>query len=81
MQFVLGLNDCLVAGSAQIRVLEVMSNSVRLGISDPSAIPTYREEVLVIRSDDDEPDDDNEFDFHFESFEIQEPSPFAIPCV
>ena len=76
MHYSLRLNDCLIVGSVQIRVLEVWHDSIKLGISDPKASPAYREEILFIRSDDDGPD---ETDFAFQPFAIEDFSPFAIP--
>lgn len=82
MQCLLSLNDCLMVGSVQINVLEVRHDSVTLGIDDPNACPTYREEILYLGSDDDDADfhgeDANEesFPYEFESY-----SPFAIPVL
>jgi carbon storage regulator CsrA len=81
MQFDLCIDDCLVLGSAQVTVLEVTHDSVKLGINDPKASPTYREEILFIRSENDDRDDGNDADAVFEPLEIHEGSPFAISFV
>jgi sRNA-binding carbon storage regulator CsrA len=70
-------NECLTVGSVQINVLEVRHDSVKLGIHDPHSCPDYREEVLYIRSDDEDTDDDSEF--AFEPLQFEDASPFAIP--
>ena len=66
-------NEGLTVGSVQINVLEVRCDSVKLGINDPLASPTYREEVLYIHSD------DGDADKAFEPLEIKEVSAFALP--
>jgi carbon storage regulator CsrA len=81
MQCMLKINDCLTVGSIQINVIEVRHDSVKLGIEDPSASPTYREEILYIRSENDEADDGDNVDFEFEPFQIEEFSPYAIPIL
>ena len=79
MQCLLSVDDCVTVGSVQINVLEVWHDSVKLGIDDPSASPRYREEILYIRSENDDTDDDDNFDSAYESFEVEQFSPFAIP--
>jgi len=81
MQYSLSQYDCLTVGVVQINVLEVRHDSVRLGINDPKASPAYREEILYIRSENDESDDGDEADTMFAPFEIEEFNPFAIPFV
>ncbi len=55
-----GVDEGLMIGeTVQINVLEVQANCVRLAIIDPEASPTYREEVLYLRSE----SDDSDFDF------------------
>lgn len=68
-------NQSLTVGSVQIDVLEVRSDSVRLGINDPGATPNYREEILYLGSDDDEDDAEPAFD----SFEFEAAGAFAMP--
>ena len=68
-------NEGLVVGSIQIDVLEVRAGSVKLGINDPNASPSYREEVLYVRSD----DDDNETDAVYEPYQFKSVTPFAVP--
>ena len=75
-------NEGLTVGSVQINVLEVRHDSVRLGIHDPRANPSYREEVLYIQSDDDQDEDDHEEeqqDLAFEPFQFEEVSFLALP--
>ena len=69
-------NEGLTVGSVQINVLEVRHDSVKLGIHDPHATPSYREEVLYIHSDD---DDEEDADLAFEPLQFEEVGPFAIP--
>jgi sRNA-binding carbon storage regulator CsrA len=69
-------NEGLTIGSVQINVLEVRHDSVLLGIHDPSASPTYREEVLYIQSYD---DDQEDAESAFEPLEFQTINSFAIP--
>ena len=60
-------NECLTVGSVQINVLEVRHDSVKLGILDPNASPSYREEILYSRADDGDDDAESIFepiDFH-----------------
>lgn len=66
-------NEGLIVGSVQINVLEIRHDSVKLGIHDPHASPTYREEVLYIRSD------DEDSDLVFEPLCFEDASRFAIP--
>ena len=68
-------NEGLVVGSVQINVLEVRHDSVMLGIHDPNATPSYREEVLYIRSD----HEGDDAEIAFEPLQFEEVSPFAIP--
>jgi sRNA-binding carbon storage regulator CsrA len=75
MQFSLSINDRLTIGSVQIDVLQVWHDRVKLGINDPSASPVYREEILSVRSDN---DDDDEPEVMFESYEFEETNPLAI---
>ena len=86
MQCFLNENDCLTVGSVLIDVLEIMHDSVKLGITDPKAFPNYREEILYISSeiDDRENDDSDEIDevdAVFEPFPFEAFSPFAIPVL
>ena len=69
-------NEGLTVGSVQVNVLEVLHDSVKLGIHDPDSTPSYREEVLYIHSDD---DDDRKADAAFEPIQFEDVSPFAIP--
>ncbi len=78
MQCLLSLNDCLTVGSIQINVLEVGRDSVKLGINDPNASPSYRVEILYLHSENDDTDDGDEADAVFEPFGIESLSPFAI---
>jgi len=87
MQCLLRENECLTVGSVMINVLKVLHDSVTLGITDPSASPSYREEVLYLRSENDDDDEQGEvFDpitiddlISIEhSFTADEPRPFAI---
>lgn len=43
-----GVDESLVIGEMIVTVLEVQSTHVRLGISDPEAIPPYWEETLYV---------------------------------
>ena len=81
MQYSLSINDCLSIGSVQINVLEVWHDRVRLGINDPDASPTYREEVLYTRSGDHDNDDDGDADFMYDEFNAEDLSPFAVHAV
>ena len=86
MQCFLNENDCLTVGSVLINVLEIMHDSVKLGITDPKASPNYREEILYIssESDDTKNDDSDEADENdavFEPFPFEAISPFAIPVL
>lgn len=56
MQCVLSINETVTVGSIQINVIEVRHDSVRLGIEDPNATPSYREETLYLQSDDEDVD-------------------------
>lgn len=78
MQCFLRKNECLSVGSVQISVLDVFDDSVVLGINDPDATPSYREEVLYIRSENDDTDEGDEVDSAFEPFQSETFSPFAI---
>jgi carbon storage regulator CsrA len=42
----------LIGNGIQVNVLEVLSDRVRLAITDPDSTPTYREEVLFLPTDD-----------------------------
>lgn len=66
-------NEGLIVGSVQINVLEIRHDSVKLGIHDPEASPSYREEVLYIHSDDDDTD------LVFEPIQFEDAGRFAIP--
>ena len=79
MQCMLSLNDCLTVGSIQINVLEVWHDSVRLGINDPDACPSYREEILYLPSDED--NDDSGLDMVFEPIEIQKTGRYAVSAL
>ncbi len=72
-------NEGLTIGSVQINVLEVRHNSVLLGIHDPKATPTYREEVLYIRSEDDDQEYAEDAESAFEPLQFQSINSFAIP--
>lgn len=79
MQCFLSKNECLTVGSVLINVLEVQHDSVTLGITDPSASPAYREEVLYIGSEDDDGSDDgDEIGAAYLPFQSEAHSPFAI---
>ena len=67
MQCVLSINETLTVGSIQINVIEVRHDSVRLGIDDPDASPSYREETLYLQSDDDDTDGGMTFDSTYQS--------------
>ncbi len=75
MQCFLSENDCLTVGLVQISVLKIRHDSIKLGITDPNASPSYREEMLYIRNDDSDTDETDEV---FEPIGIEEFSPFAI---
>ena len=50
-----GVDESLViGGDVVVTVLEVQPGAVRLGISDPSNIPSYWEETLVLDEAEDE---------------------------
>ena len=66
-------NQGLTVGSVQIVVLEVSSDWVRLGINDPNALPNYREEILHLRSEDDDTEQ------VYAPFQFEETSAFASP--
>ena len=72
-------NEGLIIGSVQINVLEVRHNSVLLGIHDPSSSPAYREEVLYIRSEDDDQENAEDAESAFEPLQFQTINSFAIP--
>lgn len=74
MQLMLSLNECVTVGSVQIKVLEVRHDSVKLGIINPDASPTYSEEILYLPSD----DDDGECVSSFEPGESQQFTRFAF---
>lgn len=78
MQCFLRKNECLTIGSVLINVLDVLHDSVVLGIMDPDATPNYREEVLFISADDDDADEGDQIDATFEPFQSEASSPFAI---
>lgn len=82
MQCFLNENDSLTVGSVVISVLEVMHDSVKLGITDPKASPKYREEVLYIDAENDDQDDDEAVesfavDTVFERVSLEAANPFA----
>ena len=72
-------NEGLTIGSVQINVLEVRHTSVLLGIYDPKASPAYREEILYIRSEDDDQEDAENAESAFEPLQFQSINSFAIP--
>lgn len=83
MQCFLNENDSLTVGSVLISVLEIMHDSIKLGITDPKASPNYREEVLYISSENDDQEDDDcdasyEVDAVYEPFPFESTTPFAI---
>ena len=71
-------NQGLTVGTVQINVLEVRSDSVKLGIHDHNASPKYREEILYLSSGDDD-DDEDEANSDFESLQFLDASAFALP--
>lgn len=75
MQCFLSENDCLTIGEVQIDVLEICHDSVKLGITDPSASPSYREEILYVRDEDGEA---NDYDILREPAAVETRRPFAI---
>ncbi len=82
MQCFLSENDCLTVGSVQISVLKVQHDSVTLGITDPNASPSYREEKLYLPNDDDDHDeddygDDDQMDEALNPILMENFSPFA----
>jgi sRNA-binding carbon storage regulator CsrA len=86
MQCFLNENDSLTVGSVLISVLEIMHDSVKLGITDPKASPNYREEVLYISSENDDHENDDsdesyELDAVYESLAFESNIPFAIPVL
>lgn len=47
-----GVDEGLMIGeTVQVNILEVQTDCVRLAIIDPDASPTYREEVVYLRSE------------------------------
>ncbi len=47
-----GVDEGLMIGeTVQVNVLEVQADCVRLAIIDPDASPTYREEVVYLRTE------------------------------
>ena len=81
MQCFLRKNECLTVGSVLINVLDVLHDSVILGIMDPDATPSYREEVLYISAEGDDTDEGDQIDSTFEPFQSEAFSPFAISVV
>jgi sRNA-binding carbon storage regulator CsrA len=75
MQCFLSENDCLTVGKIQVSVLKIFHNSVKLGITDPQASPSYREEILFVHDDDDETD---KYDISYEPAAVDAHTPFAI---
>jgi len=73
-------NEGLTVGSVSINVLEVRHDSVLLGIHDPDATPTYREEVLYVQSEEDDVLVEVAHE-EFEALEFQAISPYAIPML
>lgn len=71
-------NEGLTVGSVSINVLEVRHDSVLLGIHDPKATPSYREEVLYVQSEDDDVLVEVAHE-EFETLEFQNIRSFAIP--
>lgn len=78
MQCLLNVDECVTVGRIQISVIEVWNDSVKLGIHDPNANPRYREEILYLRSED---DDDGDVGLAFDSYEVESSSPFAVPML
>jgi len=78
MQCLLSLNDSLMVGSVEISVLEVRHDSVKLGIIDPNASPTYREEVLFLNSEDEDLDYNDDVEAKSIPFEFEPFHSFAI---
>lgn len=78
MQCFLRKNECLTIGSVVINVLDVMHDCVTLGITDPEATPTYREEVLYVRSENEDADEGDQVNAVFEPFRSEFSSPFAF---
>ena len=78
MQCFLHVNECMTIGSVQINVLEVWHDSVKLGITNPNSTPSYTEEILYIRSDDDHGDD---LEPAFEPIQKEELRPIAFHAV
>lgn len=75
MQFSLCVNDRLTIGSVEIDVLHVWQDRVKLGISDPSSSPVYREVILSVDSEDNDDDDQSTT---FDSYEFEKFNPLAI---
>ena len=75
MQCFLSENDCLSVGEVQISVLKIYHDSVKLGITDPQASPSYREEILFIR---DEDGDTSQYENSYEPTAMDSFRPFAI---
>lgn len=75
MQCLLNVDECLTVGRIQISVIEVGSDSVKLGIHDPNACPRYREETLYLRSED---DDGGDVGLAYDSYELESTSPYAV---
>jgi carbon storage regulator CsrA len=67
------VNEGLVIGDVFVTVLAIRDDHVRLGISCPTTIPSYWEQRLYLRSED-EGDDDGEF-----SLSVA-PGEFGSPC-
>ena len=74
MQLMLNINECITIGSIQIKVLEVRHDSVKLGIVNPDASPTYSEEILYLPSD----DDDGNFVLSYEPNRTKRQNHYAI---
>ena len=81
MQCFLRKNECLTVGSVLINVLDVLHDSVVLGIMDPDANPSYREEVLYIGAESDDTDEGDQIDSTSEPNQSEAFSPFAISVV
>ncbi|HEY0981792.1 MULTISPECIES: carbon storage regulator [unclassified Schlesneria] len=71
-------NEGLTVGSVTINVLEVRHDSVLLGIHDPHATPSYREEVLYVQSEDDDVLVEVAHE-EFEAIEFQPVNSYAAP--
>lgn len=78
MQCVLSINETVTVGSIQINVIEVRHDSVRLGIEDPNATPSYREETLYLQSDNEDTDGGMTFDSTYQAIQASQFSRYAF---